>query len=280
MTRLKSRTGWAEASLTYASTAQNNPFIETNTDDNRKITFDITLKSFLTVTQQASGICNINQLFRDSKFPESIFSLSISHHGAAELRVASWLLPHKFFYDLVKDEAYFIDTFSQWQSARQADVDIVARAGFDMTAAGKTWKLKPAESRTTIPNGSKSMKLTTVGPATYDTLENIMAENKESLPERNGDGVIIQLSNHEMFKQYGTALGMEHFAAAGKQWASDLEKQIEANMAKLADSLMTKLILPAGNVFEFKTLNADDHGHVYSLINYKTPTELSQQKPA
>jgi len=90
------------------------------------------------------------------------------------------------------------------------------------------------------------------------------------LKSRNEDGVVIDLSNHEMFKEFGTSKGMDKFAQPAKQWASDFESRLEANMAALASSLQTKLILPAGNVFEFKSLNTDAKGHVYSMISYKT----------
>lgn len=39
---------------------------------------------------------------------------------------------------------------------------------------------------------------------------------------------------------------------------------------------LSKLILPAGNVFEFKSLNTDSEGHVYTLITYKDTDKLSQ----
>jgi hypothetical protein len=87
------------------------------------------------------------------------------------------------------------------------------------------------------------------------------------------DGVVITLYNHEMWQQFGEPLQMSKFESCAKAWAGALENQIEANIAALAGSLQTKLILPAGNVFEFKSLNVDDKGHVYSLITYKTPTE-------
>ncbi|CCC14339.1 hypothetical protein SMACR_08926 [Sordaria macrospora] len=94
---------------------------------------------------------------------------------------------------------------------------------------------------------------------------------------RKEDGVIVELSNHEMFKEFGTPKGMDGFAKPAHQWASGFERSLEANMAALASSLQTKLILPAGNVFEFKSLNTDSDGHVYSLITYKNQ-KVSQTK--
>jgi hypothetical protein len=38
-----------------------------DSDTNRKLYFDVVLSSNLSITQQASGICNINRLFEDSK---------------------------------------------------------------------------------------------------------------------------------------------------------------------------------------------------------------------
>lgn len=150
-----------------------------------------------------------------------------------------------------------------------------------MHPAGDSWKLNliKEKPRTTIPLGGEELPRQKIGPETYGTFENIVGHEKmTSLSNRRKeDGVIVELSNHEMFKEFGTPKGMDGFAKPAHQWASAFERSIEANMAALASSLQTKLILPAGNVFEFKSLNTDSDGHVYSLITYKKQ-KVSQTK--
>lgn len=160
-------------------------------------------------------------------------------------------------------------------------MQIVTRAGWDMSPAqGSTWKLEliKTKPRTTIPLGDEELKRDIVGPASYSTFDNLQGIENRNFRSQSGDGVVIELSNHEMFKEFGTPKGMDGFAKPAQQWASGFEKRLEANMAALASSLQTKLILPAGNVFEFKSLNTDSEGHVYSLITYKTQ-KVSQFTP-
>ncbi|EGO53343.1 hypothetical protein NEUTE1DRAFT_126670 [Neurospora tetrasperma FGSC 2508] len=248
--------GVAEAILTYTSDVQQNPAIDKASDQQRRLKFDIELKSLVSITQQASGICNINRLAEDKK------------------RLLKWVaLPPTIIVDILNDRDYFERVFSEWRDARRADVQITTRAGFDMHPAGDTWKLNLIKDkpRTTIPLGDEELPRQTIGPETYSTFENIGGvEKMRNLNERSKeDGVIVELSNHEMFKEFGTPKGMDGFAKPAHQWASGFESSLEASMAALASSLQTKLILPAGNVFEFKSLNTDSEGHVYSLITYK-----------
>ncbi|KAF4339115.1 hypothetical protein FBEOM_6933 [Fusarium beomiforme] len=142
-----------------------------------------------------------------------------------------------------------------------------------MIPVADSWKLElfKTKPRTTVPIDSEELPRQVIGPDTYSTLENTgLVEKQSNLSQRmSGDGVIMELTNH------GTSKGMELFAKPAQQWVSVLETNLKDNMAALASSLSTKLILPAGNVFEFKSLNTDWDGHVYSLITYKTPTSLS-----
>lgn len=199
-----------------------------------------------------------------------------------EKRVAAWVLSGGalLLADMIANKDWFINVFEEWRAARQANVQIVTKAGFDMGPAADTWKLSldTDKSRTTVPIGSQEFPRQVIPPATFSTLENIMEVQKmDDLSNRmTEDGVIIDLKNHEMFQEFGTSKGMDRFAKPANQWASSFETRLESNMAALASSLMTKLILPAGNVFEFKSLNTDDEGHVYSLISYKTPTDVSR----
>ncbi|EEU33900.1 uncharacterized protein NECHADRAFT_55608 [Fusarium vanettenii 77-13-4] len=256
--------GFAEAILTYTSDVQKNPNLGKSADTNRKIYFDVAMRSLLSITQEASGICNINRLFEDKK------------------RVAMWTLTAGIGLaaEMIANPQWFIDIFTQWRAARRANIQIVTKVGFDMSPAGDTWSLalEKDKSRTTVPIGSEELPKQVNPPVSFTTLENIIGEQKMTdLSKRmKGDGVIIDLENHDMFKEFGTSKGMDRFAKPANQWASNFESRMESNMAALASSLMTKLILPAGNVFEFKSLNTDDEGHVYSLISYKTPTDVSK----
>ena len=201
----------------------------------------------------------------------------------AEWRLLKWLTPPTIAHELLTNLDHYKRIFSEWRDARRADVKISTRAGFDMSPAGKTWKLDliNAKPRTTIPLGAEELPRKTIGPQTYSTFENMAGVQKlQSMNEQSkDDGVVIELSNHEMFKEFGTGKGMDKFAEPAKQWASDFESRLEASMAALASSLQTKLILPAGNVFEFKSLNTDSEGHVYTLITYKMTDEISQIIP-
>ena len=60
-------TGYSEAILTYTSDVQQDSSIDKALDRQRRLKFDIELKSLVTITQQAAGICNINRLAEDSK---------------------------------------------------------------------------------------------------------------------------------------------------------------------------------------------------------------------
>ncbi|KAL2669888.1 hypothetical protein Neosp_015185 [[Neocosmospora] mangrovei] len=140
--------GFAEAILTYTSDVQKNPHLGKSADTNRKIYFDIAMPSRLSITQEASGICNINRLFEDS---------------------------------------------------------------FDMSPAGDTWSLalERDKSRTTVPIGSEELPKQVNPPVSFTVLENIIGEQKMTdLSKRmKGDAVIIDLENHDMFKEFGTSKG-------------------------------------------------------------------------
>lgn len=64
---LTNLTGYSEAILTYTSDVQQDSSIDKALDRQRRLKFDIELKSLVTITQQAAGICNINRLAEDSK---------------------------------------------------------------------------------------------------------------------------------------------------------------------------------------------------------------------
>ena len=51
---------------------------------------------------------------------------------------------------------------------------------------------------------------------------------------------------------------------------------IENGMKGIFDSLKTTVILPAGNVFTFKTTDTDGAGHLYTGLTYRPPTELKK----
>ncbi|XP_014550204.1 hypothetical protein COCVIDRAFT_71735, partial [Bipolaris victoriae FI3] len=240
--------GIAEAILTYTSDVQKNPNLGKSSDTNRKIYFDINMRSLLSITQEASGICNINRLFEDKK------------------RVALWTLTGGvgLAADMIANRQWFINVFTEWRAARRANIQIVTKAGFDLSPASDTWSLTldQDKSRTTVPIGAEELPRQVNPPVSFTTLENIMEVQKMvDLSKRmQGDGVIIDLENHDMFKEFGTSKGMDGFAKPANQWASSFESRLETTMAALASSLMTKLILPAGNVFEFKSLNTDTEG--------------------
>ncbi|KAI8710946.1 hypothetical protein NCS52_01523500 [Fusarium sp. LHS14.1] len=235
--------GFAEAILTYTSDVQKNPHLGKSADTNRKIYFDVAMPSLLSIKQEASGICNINRLFEDKK------------------RVAMWTLTAGIGLaaDMIANPQWFIDIFTQWLAPRRANIQIVTKVGFDMSPAGDTWSLalEKDRSRTTVPIGSEELPKQVNPPVSFTTLENIIGEQKMTDLSRRikGYGVIIDLENHDMFKEFGTSKGMDRFAKPANQWASNFESRLESNMAALASSLMTKLILPAGNVFEFKSLS-------------------------
>lgn len=85
------------------------------------------------------------------------------------------------------------------------------------------------------------------------------------------DGVIIRILNHEKFGAINAGVGMESFVEGATMWASALEKDYTDTLGELASTLRSRLILPAGDVFEYKGLDVDDAGHAYALITYKTP---------
>ncbi|PSR81475.1 hypothetical protein BD289DRAFT_40162 [Coniella lustricola] len=254
--------GLAEAQLVYTSDVQNNPNLSRASDQRRKIYFDLQLKSLVTITQQAAGICNINRIAENKE------------------RNLLFLNPITAVVELTTNMDFYKRIFSEWRDARRADIAISVKAGFDLGPAEDSWKLETIKTapRTTIPLGHETMKRQILGPTSYSTLENIgSVEKLRNLSERmNEDGVIIELSNHAMFKEFGTSKGMDNFAQPATQWAEGFENTLESNMAALASSLATKLILPAGNVFEFKSLNTDSQGHVYTLITYKEAAGVEQ----
>jgi hypothetical protein len=184
-----------------------------------------------------------------------------------EVRVAKWLIPGVLLYDMIANKQWFIDIFQRWENARVANIEVQSRVGFDMAPTLDSWSLSlnKDESRTTVPIGAAELP------------RRVITNGKEEQfgKQTTKDGVIIKLTDLAMFSQYGTPKGMDSFAKPANQWASNFETKLEENMAALASTLQTKLILPAGNVFEFKSLNMDDEGHVYSLITYKTPTDVS-----
>jgi hypothetical protein len=184
-----------------------------------------------------------------------------------EVRVAKWLIPGMLIYDMIANKQWFIDIFQRWENARVAKIELQSRVGFDMAPALDSWNLSlnKDKNRTTVPIGAGELPRRVI---TNGKVEQIGEQTIK-------DGVVIELTDLAMFSQYGTPKGMDRFAKPANQWASNLETKLEEDMAALASTLQTKLILPAGNVFEFKSLNMDDEGHVYSLITYKTPTDVS-----
>ena len=71
---------------------------------------------------------------------------------------------------------------------------------------------------------------------------------------------------------------MMQFARSSRSWCKDWTGQTQASVGKLSEGLHTKLILPAGNGFEFKGLNVNDRVHAYTTISYKTQTRAKLQK--
>lgn len=178
---------------------------------------------------------------------------------------------------------FYMNVFNEWRDARTARIDINAKIGLDMIPAADAWKLQVVESkpRTTVPIGDEEMQPQVLGPRDCTTFENMFMDTESyGFDRKDEDGVLIQLANHELFKQFGTSKGMDGFAKPfakpAKQWAFGFEKVLESHMATLASSLASKVILPAGEIYEFKSLNTDEHGHVYSLLSYKTSTSVSQ----
>lgn len=174
---------------------------------------------------------------------------------------------------------FYMNVFNEWRDARTARIDINAKIGLDMIPAADAWKLQVVESkpRTTVPIGNEEMQPQVLGPRECTTLENMFMDTESyGVDRQDEDGVVIQLANHELFKQFGTSKGMDGFAKPAKQWASGFEKVLESHIATLASSLASKVILPAGEIYEFKSLNTDEHGHVHSLLSYKTLTNVSQ----
>lgn len=148
-----------------------------------------------------------------------------------------------------------------------------------MIPAADAWKLQVVETkpRTTVPIGDEEMQPKVLGPRDYTTFQNMFMDTEsDGFGSHEEDGVVIELANHELFKEFGTSKGMDGFAKPAKQWASGFEKILESRVAALASSLASKLILPAGEIYEFKSLNTDKDGHVYSLLSYKTSTSVSQ----
>lgn len=157
---------------------------------------------------------------------------------------------------------------------------IKARIGFDLTPAGSSWVLKQSDSsdRTTLPASGSKFDPEVLGPVEYTFEENLASAQKElPAPTRvTGDGMKIELINHEMWKQFGETMEMEKFKDVAAAWGGEAVKKTQDTVDALTKGLQNTLILPAGNVFEFKQLNADPRGHVYTLVTYKTPTDLVQ----
>ena len=248
-----------------------------DTAANRKIYLDLGIKTTLNIKLQTAGLSNLHKLFQDGTCV-ALFSCTCfdSFTGGVYDKFKVGL-------EMVTDEDKTNQKLSTWRNAREANVKVKAKLGFDLTPTGSSWALTSSSDikRSTFPTSGSPFDYEVLGPVDYSLEENLSSVHKK-LPEPQrvtGDGMIIELANYEMFKQFGDELEMEKFKNVAAAWGNNLVQQIQAAVDALTEGLQNTLILPAGDVFEFKQLNTDPSGHAYTLITYKTPSRLEQVTP-
>ncbi|KAJ7018521.1 hypothetical protein C8F04DRAFT_1277619 [Mycena alexandri] len=121
---------------------------------------------------------------------------------------------------------------------------------------------------------SADLKLNTGSDGTwafYPSLE----EQSINLP-RDGNGNVVYKSDHHLqgwvaFEDFLASLCgdmMKHYF--GKMFELTISQSWSDNITKGLKALNTKVIMPAGDVFEFKGLDTDTEGNVYTHLTYKS----------
>ncbi|KAF2133763.1 hypothetical protein P153DRAFT_380945 [Dothidotthia symphoricarpi CBS 119687] len=123
---------------------------------------------------------------------------------------------------------------------------------------GGIWSMSKDNDRTTFPGKTAPAKV-------------IDCTNDSSEPWKNfsGDGFNLYSQKFDVAKERDMPNELLEIA---KDWYGNQNLEIENAVENVLKSIKNAVIMPAGNVLQFKGLDCDEEGNVYSTVDYQTLT--------